>query len=180
MRQIYFTSDLHLGHQQMIPKLHRPFDCIEQMNEQLIANINSTVGRNDTLYILGDFSYRISREQSVKFAQSIECREVHLINGNHDKDYSQLKVFASVRDYCEFKYGPNNRRFCLFHFPITAWAGQRGGSVQLHGHIHSKGSKYNQKNFAKQRWQYDVGVDANDYRPVSIDHILKLISEHEA
>lgn len=178
MGTIYFTSDLHLGHEAMIYKLHRPFETLEQMNQQLIDNINETVGQGDTLYILGDLSYRMRRDDVVACVQRIQCQQVHLLRGNHDKDFEGMELFASIGDYKELRYGPDNRRFCLFHFPIKHWAGERGGSVQLHGHIHTKGTRYNEANFQRKHWQYDVGVDANDYKPVSIDAILDLLALH--
>ena len=178
MKRIFFTSDLHLGDVHMIRKLSRPFGSVEEMNEKLVDNINSVVGPDDVLYILGDVSHRIGRESSSAMVGRINCGHMHLIKGNNDKDYTGTNLFESIEDYREFKYGSDNRRFCLFHFPIRNWAGQRGGSVQLHGHIHSKGSRYNTKNFERGQWQYDVGVDANDYRPVSIDRILELIAEY--
>ena len=179
MKRIFFTSDLHLGHSQMLAKLDRPFESVADMNEKLIDNINETVGSYDVLYILGDISCGMGRDASAEYLRKINCKELHLLKGNHDKDYSELGIFKSIEDYRELHYGPDNRRFCLFHFPIRYWAGQRGGSVQLHGHIHSKGDKYNMRNFERKQWQYDVGVDANGYHPVCIDEILELIAEFD-
>ncbi len=179
MNRIFFTSDLHLGDAHMIGKLSRPFGSVEEMNAKLVENINSVVEPDDVLFVLGDVSHRIGRDLSASLVRGIECKHMHLLKGNNDKDYSGMGLFESIEDYRELKYGPDNRRFCLFHFPIRNWAGQRGGSVQLHGHIHSKGDKYNMRNFSRKQWQYDVGVDANDYRPVSIDRILELIAEHD-
>ena len=57
---IWFTSDLHLGHVNVLQFQNRPFADIDEMNEALIANINAKVKKNDELWILGDFSFRIS------------------------------------------------------------------------------------------------------------------------
>ena len=54
--EIFFTSDLHLGHKNIIKHCDRPFSSIEQMNRSLLTNINNIVGLNDDLYILGDFT----------------------------------------------------------------------------------------------------------------------------
>lgn len=148
------------------------------MNEGLISNINRTVSPCDTLYILGDISYKIPREESVKLVSQINCNDIRLVKGNHDKDYSGMGLFTSIEDYTEFKYGRDNRRFCLFHFPILYWAGQRGGSIHLHGHIHSKGDEYNIKNLKRGVLRYDVGVDANSYRPICIDEIISLVKRY--
>ena len=186
---LYFTSDLHLGHASAIEFGHRPFRDVEEMNDVLIQNINETVGVKDELWILGDFAYKMKREDVRKFRSMIKCRHVHLIRGNHDKDYSKDDLFQSVQSYKELKtkYG----LFILFHYPILEWSAAHYGSVHLHGHIHSTG-EYNSANLQKhynERFPdghsakdnnlmlriYDVGVDANHYRPVSLEQIERLM-----
>ena len=187
---VYFTSDLHLGHESSIEFTDRPFSNVDEMNEKLIQNINDTVGVRDELWILGDFAYKVDREKVREFRNSIRCKSVHLVNGNHDKDYSQDHIFQSVQDYKELKtpYG----RCILFHYPILEWNAAHYGSVHLHGHIHSTGD-YNTQNLMKKYRDrfpeghkennaglglriYDVGVDANDYRPISLEHIAMLMN----
>lgn len=186
---IYFTSDLHLGHANAIEFKARPFANVEEMNNCLIQNINNTVGNDDELWILGDFAFKVNREEVRSFRKEIKCKHVHLIRGNHDKDYSQDHIFQSFQSYKELKteYGP----FVLFHYPILEWNAAHYGSVHLHGHIHSSG-EYNAKNqllkyedrftgaHAPKRALnlriYDVGVDANGYSPVSIEKIAVFLS----
>ena len=186
---IYFTSDLHLGHANSIEFTNRPFANVDEMNEMLIHNINSVVEKTDELWILGDFAYKVDREKVREFRNSILCKRVHLVVGNHDKDYSQDHIFQSVQSYKELKtpYG----RFVLFHYPILEWNAAHYGSVHLHGHIHSTGD-YNSQNLSKKYRDrfpeghvekqenlglriYDVGVDANNYRPVSLEQIAELM-----
>ena len=186
---IYFTSDLHLGHANAIEFKCRPFSCVEEMNQVLIHNINDTVSVEDELWILGDFSYKINKEEVRALRRQISCRRVHLIYGNHDKDYASDHIFQSVQHYKELKtdYG----RVILFHYPILEWNAAHYGSIHLHGHIHSTGA-YNEENLKKRSADrfayghkakhddlgqriYDVGVDANGFRPISIDHIAGLM-----
>ncbi len=182
---IYFTSDLHLGHRNALEFASRPFTNIDEMNSQLIRNINDTVEKNDELWILGDFSYRIPLEQAAVLRRQIQCSHVHLVYGNHDKNYDHSGIFQSVQHYKELKteYG----KIILFHFPIASWNLKRYGSVHLHGHIHSTG-EYNEENCLKSQneqtptWQhrlYDVGVDANHYCPVSLDSIMNRFGIHK-
>lgn len=51
---IFFTSDLHLGHENCIRLCNRPFSSIEEMDETLIENWNRKITGKDTVYILGD------------------------------------------------------------------------------------------------------------------------------
>ena len=194
---LYFTSDLHLGHDNAIEFTNRPFSTVDEMNLALVQNINETVGTDDELWILGDFSFKISKEQVRTLRKQIACRHVHLVYGNHDKDYSGEHIFQSVQHYKELKteYG----RLVLFHYPILEWSAAHYGSIHLHGHIHSTG-EYNQENRKKMfsdRFPYghnpkreglglriyDVGVDANHYRPISLVQIAEFLgvpSLHEA
>lgn len=100
---IYFTSDLHLGHANAIEFTDRPFANVDEMNETLIRNINMVVGKTDELWILGDFAYKVDREKVRGLRNSILCKRVHLVVGNHDKDYSQDHIFQSVQHYKELK-----------------------------------------------------------------------------
>ena len=96
---IYFTSDLHLGHANAIGFTSRPFLDVEQMNEGLIKNINETVMTNDELWILGDFAFKVNMAAAKQFRDQINCKTVHMITGNHDKDYTRDHIFQSVQHY---------------------------------------------------------------------------------
>lgn len=186
---LYFTSDLHLGHANVIKFNDRPFSDVNEMNEVLIQNMNEVVSKDDELWILGDFAYRISTQEVKELREKIICKNVHLVYGNHDKDYSEENIFQSVQSYKELKteYG----KVILFHYPILEWNAGHYGSIHLHGHIHSTG-EYNEKNPQlkyKDRFQeghtamneelnlriYDVGVDANHFRPISLVEIADLM-----
>ena len=187
---IYFTSDLHLGHANAIKFTNRPFQSVEQMNDGLIRNINETVMANDELWILGDFAFKVNMAAAKQFRDQINCKTVHMITGNHDKDYTRDHIFQSVQPYKELKteYG----KFILFHYPIYEWNGAHNGTIHLHGHIHSTGSyntanlqkkyidRFPEKSFMKDSALglriYDIGVDANNYRPISITQIAELMN----
>ena len=54
MAQIYFTGDLHFGHENVLRFDGRPFSSVEEMDEELISRWNNKVGKGDIVYILGD------------------------------------------------------------------------------------------------------------------------------
>ena len=174
---IYFAADTHFGHSNIIEATGRPYPTVERMNAALIANINDRVSASDTLYVLGDFSYRTTAEEARRLRSRINCRNVHLVRGNHDKHWSETKfadIFASEQDYLEIKPGfAEGHKLVLFHYPLLSWNGRWRAAIHLHGHIHSQGSSYNERNRETGILRYDVGVDANGYCPVSRDEILE-------
>lgn len=80
---IYYTSDLHLGHANVIRHCDRPFADADEMDAALINNWNAKVHRNDTVYIVGDFLFRAKRPAE-GYLSSLKGKK-HLIIGNHDK-----------------------------------------------------------------------------------------------
>lgn len=177
---IYFTSDTHFGHEAAIGFTDRPWDSVAAMNAGLIDEINYWVQPDDILYHLGDFSYRIPIEEAAEIRSKIRCKEIHLVSGNHDKNWAQESVAGVFRVeplICVIK--DRGERFVLSHYPIADWPGKHYRTIHLHGHIHSIGLDYNQLNREKGILRYDVGVDANEYRPVSTEEIKHWFREVE-
>lgn len=165
--EIYFTSDLHLGHRGVIQFQHRPFQDVESMNREIIHNFNSVVHANDMLYILGDVTHRISESEANALIGKIKGRKI-LIRGNHDVEYD-VSLFEDICDYRELNH--EKLKYVLMHYPLMEWNRSRhNSSIHLHGHIHSDG-RYNEENRANGILRYDVGVDANHYYPVSLRYI---------
>ena len=164
---IYFTADLHLGHEAILYMAERPYKNLDEMNQTLIRNINAFVTDRDTLYILGDIAHKLEVPDAEEWIRQIHGKKI-LIRGNHDKEYDP-SLFEEICDYKEITV--DETRFILMHYPLRAWHKMKNGAIQLHGHIHSK-SSYNRDNRENGIYQYDVGVDANDYCPVSAQQII--------
>lgn len=160
---IYFSSDQHFGHSNIIKYCERPFSNVHIMDQVIFDNINEVVGANDTLYILGDFCFK--GKKPIEYRSRIVCQDVHLIFGNHDKrsDYKDdLQGFSSVQDVKEIIYC--NQRIYLSHYPHRSWPASHKGSWMLYGHVHSR---LNEEDKASNRLTLDVGVDntTNYYKP---------------
>lgn len=176
---IYFTSDLHLGHTNIIKYNNRPFKTVDEMDNVLINNWNNIVTNKDIIYVLGDLTMRVDNNEITNYLNRLNGKEIYLLKGNHDYFLDNPLNIDGVLDnnisiyygYAEIKY--NHRKFILCHYPILDWNGKNHGSIHLHGHIHSIGMKYNLDNKNKGQLRYDVGVDANNFMPVSIDQIIK-------
>ncbi len=96
----------------------------------------------------------------------------YLISGNHDKNYDP-GLFEDVRDFMTVSL--NRQYFALMHYPMLSWPKKNSGSIQLHGHIHSR-MDYNEQNSEEGVLRYDVGVDANNFYPVSVKQIIDFFS----
>lgn len=171
---IYFTSDLHLGHEAVIRMQNRPFANADEMNRILIENYNSVVHKNDTVYLLGDICFRIGVEYANELIASLKGKK-YLIRGNHDKKYNE-NLFEEVRDFMTIS--ADGLHISLMHYPMLSWPKSHYGSIMLHGHIHADES-YNLSNRDNGIKRYDVGVDANGYMPVSINQIDGFLNRQE-
>lgn len=147
---------------------NRPFENIQEMNQILIQNYNAVVHKNDTVYILGDISHHLPMDRANELISRLNGKKI-LIKGNHDKK-DDLELFEEI---CDFKtVSLNGLYFALMHYPMLSWPKSHHGSYMLHGHIHADES-YNLQNREEGILRYDVGVDANQYCPVSVNHILQ-------
>jgi len=69
-RNIWFTSDTHFNHRNIIGYAQRPFESVEEMNEVMIERWNASVRGEDTIYHLGDFSFGGGRQHPARPAEA--------------------------------------------------------------------------------------------------------------
>lgn len=97
MPKIFFTSDLHFGHKNIIRFDNRPFSTVEEMDEALIRNWNAKVSDEDTVYVLGDISWYNDAKTS-EIINSLHGHKI-LIKGNHDRVHGKVRVGVMVQNY---------------------------------------------------------------------------------
>jgi calcineurin-like phosphoesterase family protein len=103
----------------------------------------------------------------------------YLIRGNHDKFLDDNNFnknnFEWIKDYFVFNY--QKIKFVLFHYPIFEWEGYFGDTIHLYGHVHNSGNNKEQSEKFKLlgKRAINVGVDVNNYNPVSIEEIIKIV-----
>ena len=78
---IYFISDTHFGHANIVKMCERPYPDVEAMNEALITAWNERVHGDDTVYIIGDMFFRCSDPEFI--LKRLKGKK-WLIVGNHD------------------------------------------------------------------------------------------------
>jgi len=185
-KPIFFTSDWHCGHTKVIEFDERPFKDLEDMHKSLIKTFNACAPTNGITYFLGDMGFTGTADLK-KVIDQLNGTKI-LILGNHDKKMNAMynAGFDAVM-YSSHLYIANER-VTMSHCPLRGlfrekvdkryagenWHGEKEhlayslegqGQFHLHGHIHSE------KKDRKLGRQYDVGVRANNYKPISLSQI---------
>lgn len=155
----FFTSDTHFGDHRTLNLYPRPFASVAEMDAELIRRWNAVVGAADEVWHLGDFARTAARAREV-LAQLNGTK--HLIFGNNDRDPGLEQGWASVAPYAEIER--DGRCLVLCHYPFRSWNRQHRGALNLHGHSHGR--------LKPLKRQFDVGVDARDYRPVTVAELM--------
>ena len=175
--RVFFTSDTHFYHSNIINFCGRPFKNVEVMNETLIANWNSVVGPDDIIFHLGDFCLGGSAEWT-NILNRLNGK-IYLIVGNHDiKNLRQgyYSRFEHIAMQMHIEVG--KQKIYLNHCPFLCYGGAYRDTWQLFGHVHT--SKQNTGIDAPRLHmlfptQYDVGVDNNNFTPVSFEQVKRII-----
>ena len=181
---IFFTSDLHFGHRNILNFCKRPWKTTEEMDEALISNWNSVVPECGIVFNLGDFAF-MSNSKWKEIIGRLNG-EHHLILGNHDitryPGHQVMELFAGVYQQLHLKI--ENKHVILNHYPFLCYGGTyrapENAVIQLYGHVHS-GPDANGKDIERLKYlfpyQYDVGVDNNNYTPVSWKQVKEIINK---
>ena len=162
---IYFTSDTHFGHANIIKHCHRPFSSVGEMDDAIIANWNKKVGPKDIVYHLGDFALVKSAGDLYKYVGRLNGH-INLICGNHDKlGLVRSANFRSVHSgfiSITPEFGVN---IVLCHYAMRTWYKSHYGYYHLYGHSHGNLPEDGSLSF-------DVGVDCNDFTPLSLNKVI--------
>ena len=202
-KPIFFTSDWHIGHANSIVFDERPFKDIQDMHKGLIKRFNANVPPDGVTYFLGDMGV-CGSTLTFEVMNKLNGIKV-LVLGNHDKQHNAMygcgfdvvlngAVLQIAGERVTMSHCPLMGVFRedLSHIPIEKqvenanWHGEHKnkrfsfedeGQFHLHGHIHSSNKTKNKKPILGK--QYDVGVPAHNYLPVSISQIESWISKYK-
>lgn len=165
---IWLSSDHHCFHTNILAYCSRPYTDLTHMHEGLIEAHNKVVSSTDTVYILGDFCMSTRPAQAIEMWNKFNGIK-YLIPGNHDYPWieryrnngmSGITILDSIQI---IKY--QGKKITLCHYPIENWIRSYDpSSFHFHGHSHGNSTPRH------RRW--DVGVDNNDFKPISIDEAL--------
>jgi calcineurin-like phosphoesterase family protein len=174
--KVFFTSDTHFFHKNIIEYCNRQFENSHEMNKTLIQNWNSTVPKDGIVFHLGDVSLTAKRQELINVLDQLNG-DKYLIIGNHEADALKFTTnqWKGIYDILEIYVGDDEiseeiQHLVLCHYPMLTWNCSHKGSWNLFGHVHGglKG-KHNPN-------QMDVGVDTNLFFPYTWQEIKETIT----
>lgn len=173
---VFFTSDLHLGHENILRLCGRPFGDVEEMDNAIIRNWNQKVKKRDTVYILGDVVW--DKRRVAPLMESLAGKKI-LIMGNHDTPWAKKEairpLFEEVVPYLEIRLEGFPVTLC--HYPMLEWKGSREDpphriGFHIHGHIHNRVADEYMPLY-RQFNALNAGVDINGFSPVTFEELME-------
>lgn len=173
MSKIYFTSDHHFGHKNIIKFSERPFKDVNEMDEILIQKWNEKVNPEDEVYHLGD----VGLTSSGKLRKILDRLngKIYLINGNHEKSAQDCHTrFEWIKDYYELvvkddEFERGEQLIVLSHYAMRVWNASHWGAYHLYGHTHGTLSD------DPTSRSFDIGVDCHNFYPLSYEEVKAIM-----
>jgi calcineurin-like phosphoesterase family protein len=184
---IFFWSDLHLGHactswsEPLYVK--RGFKNLDEHDCMLIKRWNETISSHSIVFNLGDMLFGSNGLDRLKvFLEILNFKTMYLLFGNHTAGVKQL--FESVEQniyqvnseksvvFCPnyFEAFINGYPCVLSHYAIASFNGQSKGAYMIHGHSHGSLANSDLGKLLYKARIIDVGVE-NCSRPVSFKEL---------
>jgi calcineurin-like phosphoesterase family protein len=159
-------------------------EAIHMMNEELISQINATVGENDILWHLGDFAMAGKHDHSKAryFRDRLVCKTINIIWGNHD-DRKIRDLFNESYDLKMISVPGLDVKVILCHYAMAVWDGSHRGNWHFYGHSHSEAEPWLERTMIGRR-SLDVGVDnaaklLGAYKPFSLEDLKKHMEKRQ-
>ena len=181
--KLFFTSDTHFFHNNIIKYCDRPYATRNDMNEDLIKRWNSVVPKDGIVFHLGDVSLTANLDHLNDILHRLNGRK-YLIVGNHENDALSKPYikehWVSICDIAEIhvkdeEITDGKQHIVMCHYPMIVWNGSHKGLWQLFGHVH--GGLSNKGVIQHPVTSMDVGVDCHDFTPLSYQQVKEQITK---
>lgn len=162
----FLISDEHYFHEGMITNCGRNFANVKQMNQWMISQNNEVVGKDDTVYHIGDFMYSNATYEQLCYIMSQLQGRHHLILGNHDhfKPFQYTEAgFISVHTAFWWE------NLVMVHDPSVYTFCKKELGILVHGHVHDL------YHTIEDRPVVNVSVEMISYRPVTFEYVNELV-----
>ena len=170
---VWFTADQHFHHANIIKYCKRPYQTVEEMNNDLIAKWNSVVQKDHVVYSLGDFCLG-GWHQFRSIVDQLQG-EINLVPGGHDERWlnaarraTHIRVLDPLLTLEFMAPGPNTV-VVISHYAMRSWDRIHYGAYHLYGHSHGLLPGIGRS--------MDAGVDCHNYTPVSLRQVLAMLEE---
>lgn len=153
--KIFFMSDLHYGHANVIKHDSRPFEDVTKMNEYILSVLKG-VGEEDIIFDLGDMFWKMPVDDIKAVLDQIPCKNIYKLVGNHDNyglyfDQAPLKnYFKVISDILDvhIEHAGKDYMVTMCHYPFVSWNHKPHGSIHLHGHCHGNIDGFNSSDYS--------------------------------
>ncbi len=160
---IFFTSDTHFGHANIIGYCRRPFDSVQEMDDAMVATWNSIVRPGDDVWHLGDFAHGADAKHVRAVFHRLNGRK-RLVIGNHDRQETLDLPWAAPPTHLA-TVGVDGVRVVMCRYGLRVWPGMRRKAIAIYGHSHGR--------LPGNSMSLDFGVDDWGFAPVGIDDIRR-------
>ena len=168
---IFYVSDTHFGHENVIRFQNRAYNSVEEMNSDFIRRWNKKVKNNDTVYVLGDMFFRCDYAEKILTELN---GEKHLLVGNHDGSwmtkFDATPYFESINSLITVSVGNVGATLC--HYPLVTWP-HMNRTYMIHGHLHDE-TDFDFWHVLRDNDRIlNAGVDINGYEPVTLEELIE-------
>jgi len=161
-RNVFFTSDEHYGHRNVIRFCRRPYEDVDEMDEDFISKFNETVPKDGLTFHGGDFClWSKTSEVYRKYVSRLNGNHVFLM-GSHDRWLNNKTSHEIIEIIID------KQPIVICHYAMRVWHRSHYNSWLLYGHSHG--------NLPPEGKSWDIGVDTNGYRPLSFDELRDIMN----
>lgn len=175
---IFFTADEHYFHASrsggIIEYCNRPFKDINEMHEGLISNHNEVVKGNDTVIHAGDFSMR-NVDRTAEIIERLNGKHIFIVSlkGGHDRVIRKISNrHPNMFELIPYVYElilHNKYHVTICHYCMRTWPRSHYNTWHLFAHSHCRLEAIGKS--------HDIGVDCNNYYPLSEDQIIDIMND---
>jgi calcineurin-like phosphoesterase family protein len=194
---VWFTSDQHFGHENIIEYCARPFKDAIEMDKAMIRRWNEVVDQDDIVWHLGDFTLK-NTGPFLEYINELNG-QIRIIPGGHDWRWlgpwaemlstggwripgtKNTYLFPPLHSLIIDRPGPHDLPLVLCHYPMASWDRSHYGSIHLHGHVHNTWEFITGPSEdtllppnQKKGLRINMSVDIWNFYPVSFSHILDI------
>lgn len=162
--KLYFWSDQHFFHNNIIKYSNRPFRNVGEMNKNMFENYKKHIKDDDVVIFGGDLAFGHIEEINEMLCEMPGTKI--LIIGNHDfennGELKKYRKFDFMSSFINFKIKDlqnNDIDVLLSHYPIHS-KHLNNKKINIHGHIHEK---------LAGEFNINISVEHTAYSPVLLN-----------